>query len=324
MVTIALYIVIDDKYIFNWVGNVEIVSSYDLFTDTATITLPDKVIANGKMIRLSNAGYIKKGMKILVRLGYSKTLKTIFKGYISSVSNSLPFTIKCEDEMYMFKKNIVKPKTFESTTLGELVNYCVSGATDMTVRANDVNVGKFIIQDKVPGIKVMEELKRLYEFQFFIRDDKIYAGLPYWTEYQNEIEFTFGTNIFENDSLKVVSEDDQKIKLKAISILENNTKLEVEVGDAAGGLRTWYFDGVTDKASLKKFAKQKLEELQYTGLEGSYKTFGFPQVKHGDIIKLVDPLQHYRSGRYLVKKVTTLFGVSHAYEQIIWLGRKII
>ena len=65
-----------------------------------------------------------------------------------------------------------------------------------------------------------------------------------------------------------MDEKDKSLKVKAISILKDNKKLEVEVGDTEGELRTLHFYKVTSEAKLKELAKAKMSTLKYTGFKG--------------------------------------------------------
>jgi hypothetical protein len=51
-----------------------------------------------------------------------------------------------------------------------------------------------------------------------------------------------------------------------------------------------------------------------TGFRGSFTTFGSPIVRHGDRVKLVDPVINDRNGFYIVKSVETSFG-QNGYRQ---------
>ena len=117
--------------------------------------------------------------------------------------------------------------------------------------------------------------------------------------------------------------EDIKIKVRAIGIKKDNTRIEVEVGDADGDLRTLHYYEV-DKTDLTKYANEKIERLKYTGFSGSFKTFGEPSVTKGDVATIIDPdYSDERNGSYLIKSVTKTFGVSIGYKQVINIEAKI-
>ena len=112
-----------------------------------------------------------------------------------------------------------------------------------------------------------------------------------------------------------------RLKVKAISINRDNTKTEIELGDPEGEQRTSTYYNVSKK-DLTEFATRDLERFRYIGFRGSFKTFGEPVVRHGDIIQVVDPTIADRNGRYIIKSVETTFG-QNGYKQKIELEAKV-
>ena len=102
-------------------------------------------------------------------------------------------------------------------------------------------------------------------------------------------------------------------------MLPDNSKIEVEVGDTEGDVRTLHFYNLA-KAELEKIAEESIKTLRYDGYSGSFLTFGQPMVNHGDIVEIED-LKYNRAGQYLVKRVLRTFG-AQGYRQKIYLDRK--
>ncbi|HTA62709.1 MAG TPA: hypothetical protein VK835_09650, partial [Bacteroidia bacterium] len=122
--------------VYDYVCDIEINRSLDTFTDTATITIPRKLIFNsGDALTILNQNNIKdyvtlpafndtkdtaysvgadalfkRGDKVKIEIGYYPNLQTRFTGYITDVSSALPIKITCEDKMWLLKQsNVVFP-----------------------------------------------------------------------------------------------------------------------------------------------------------------------------------------------------------------------
>lgn len=302
---------------------VEISSSYKQLTDTCTITIPRRVKYKGEIIHLGNAGLIKAGDPVVVQLGYGDQMEEVFRGQVTNVNADYPVVIKAEDDAVLLKKGTVKPREFPTGELGEILDYILQGV-DLQHKAHDTKLGKFIIKEETTPAKVLEEIFRVTGCLYsFIRDGVLYVGLPYWAEYQKVVKFGFGRNI-KGHRLEQVRAEDVKLKVKAVSIKKDNSKLEVEVGDKDGDLRTLHFYNIQSKAELEKLATEQLDSLKYDGLKGHITAFGLPRVQQGDVVELSDALEpeSFRTGQYLVEAVNTRSGLQ-GFEQKLEPGRKL-
>jgi hypothetical protein len=73
---------------------------------------------------------------------------------------------------------------------------------------------------------------------------------------------------------------------------------------------------------MKAIADEEIERLRYEGYRGTFTTFGAPRIEHGDVIDLRSDAYPERDGRYLVRAVTTTFGVG-GFRQEVTLDSKI-
>ncbi|HXU25737.1 MAG TPA: hypothetical protein VN698_00790, partial [Bacteroidia bacterium] len=121
---------------YDYVCDIEINRSLDVLTDTATITIPRKLIfKSGDALTIFNQNNIKdyvtlpafndtkdtayavgadalfkRGDKVKIEIGFYPNLQTRFTGYITDVSSTLPIKISCEDKMWLLKQtNVVFP-----------------------------------------------------------------------------------------------------------------------------------------------------------------------------------------------------------------------
>jgi hypothetical protein len=137
--------------VYDFVCELEIDKGTDTLTDTATITIPRKLIyKSGEALTpqnqnnlhdyvvlpalgdTKNTAYIvgadalfKRGDKVKIELCYGydndEKLKTRFEGFITGVSSTLPITITCEDKMWLLKQT--------SLTLPDPANYTPANKT---------------------------------------------------------------------------------------------------------------------------------------------------------------------------------------------------
>ena len=74
--------IIINNYLFDFVNQVDINSSWDMLTDTATIIIPKKITFEGKPIVAGSNSLFKRGDKVEINLGYGNNLNKVFTGYI--------------------------------------------------------------------------------------------------------------------------------------------------------------------------------------------------------------------------------------------------
>jgi hypothetical protein len=165
----------------------------------------------------------------------------------------------------------------------------------------------------------LAELQRTYGLMAYFRnmdgEPTLYVGFTYPFDGRKKESFVHGKNIISND-LEYRRKEDIKLKIKAISIQPDNKRIEVEVGDKGGEVRTVYKYNVK-KADLKVFATSELERFKYSGYQGGFETFGEPAVNKTDIAHVEG--EDGNKGDFLIKKVEIKFSTG-GYRQKIDLG----
>jgi hypothetical protein len=315
------------KWSFNALRSCVIVSDTDTLTDTCVIELPKKIKWEGAK---DAAPPVRRGDKIVVRLWYIEDSKErfedskmpkmpIFEGYIRRVSTGNPVRLECEDGMFLLKTAEAKKKAFRSASLDELFSELLSGTgVKYSLIDKDIVLGPYrITRDTVA--EELAELQREFGLMAYFRaiDDeyKLYAGFTYPLDGRKKEDFITGKNIV-SESLEYRKAEDIKMKVKGISIQPDNKRIELEVGDKAGELRTVYHYGLT-RDELRVFAESELDRFKYSGFQGSFTTFGEPAVTKTDIAHVES--QDGNVGDYLIKKVETSFGMD-GYRQSVSLG----
>jgi hypothetical protein len=330
MIKLESYITIDGdsgQSVFPFCNTVEIVSTWENFTDTAKLIMPAKIRyknAEGNFIDPILTGensLWKRGDEVNIRLGYDGTLDHRFSGYLTRIHPKRPLEFECQDKMWTLKQ-VTIPKYTKTVTLKQLLTDILP--SDIEFQAEDITLGKFRIT-KATVVEVLNYIKKTYGLSAYFQDGVLYAGFAYklgsQIDSQNIYEFTRYVNIIDDSKLDYIREDDINLKVTAISIQNDNTKKEVTVGDDLGEQRMIYAYNV-DTATLTKLANEALEKYKYEGYRGSFTTFLQPYVKHGQAVKLVDNEIPERTGTYLVRQVTTRAGMEGGRQEI-FLDRKI-
>lgn len=302
---------------FDYTANIEIAEGIDIITSTASLIFPKKISWSGNNI----LDFIGVGNQITIKIGYDYEMPVVFAGYISKIHNSVPIKIECEDQMYQLKQEMFS-ESYEQVTLKKLLQDMLPSGVGFI--AEDINLGSVRVNNSNVA-KVLDYLKQHYGIYSFFRNGSLYSQFVVsdnYSEFQKTHKFKFGVNIINRDDLVFSTDTDTKLLVKAYSINEDNIKIESEVGDQDGDVRTLHFQNLT-KEELKQYAEKELGRLKYTGYKGSFLAFGYPMVQKGDLVQFIDDSEPNRSGwSYLVKNVKKTFGFS-GYRQTIEIANKI-
>lgn len=318
-----------NKTVFTSVNSVEILSSWENLTDTATIRISNNFKRNGENITVGDNGFFKRGDEVLIELGYHETggVKTVFEGFVRRIFLDNLIIIECEDLSFKLKQ---EPVTI--STKAQKLNELIQQITNVNFQAVDANVGKYRISNST-ALKVLEDLKNIYGLTSYIRNKVLRVGLAYYPEEANEINFDLEKNIIENN-LEFIDSNELGIVVKGISTQKNNTVLS----------RWAYYDnennliltgtdpkkGETDtlnvpeqtEEEIDNYIIQRLKKRTGTGVKGSFVSFLEPQAKHGDVVNLSSLKFPEKAGFYYIKKVVTKFGVDTGGRQEIELDLK--
>jgi hypothetical protein len=309
-----------DTFTFASVSKVSVSRSYDKQTQTASVTLPRNVNYNKKNIYEGANAIMRRGDKIKIIAAYFPNETVIFTGYISKINNNVPVEILCEDEMFLLKQTISPNLSFKSVDLNTfigkmLTNINVPYKVDLTAQ-----LGQIRLQEVSIG-KILQVLRDQYGLYSFFKNGVLRVGLPFYKEEAMKAVFLFEKMVKEGMSLTYLKKDDVKVQIKGI-LIKNNAREEFIYGDPSGDIRTVFQLGGT-KADLDLKCNSFLQQANYTGYYGSFKTFLEPLVVPGDYA-VVDSWKYpERKGKYLIKSVTTEVSVTDGGKQTIELERRI-
>lgn len=297
---------------FGGVNDVKIKRSiYDLAA-TATVKVPVTAVlkAAGKpTTEVETAKEIKAGDDVIIRLGYNGVLNTEFRGYVKQLNLKTPLEIVCEDAFYLARQKSL-------TLSGKTTLAAVIGKTGFPAgHTATLTLESFQVPNK-PVSWVLAQLKKEYGLSiFFDAEGKLHACEPGKITSET-VKYTLRGNVIKDDDLKYQRAADVKLKIKAVCIYRDGTKIEGTVGADDGTEKTLYFYDVKDQAELAALAKAELSRHSYDGYSGKIQTFLLPYAAPCMIAELSDPVYAERNGNYLIESVETTYGTGGARRNI--------
>lgn len=310
----------NEKITFTKVSSVLIERSFDKQTQTAKVVLPRNVIYNNKNIYEGNDALLRRGDKITIIGAYHPNETVLFEGYISKINNNVPVELLCEDEMFILKQAISPNLSFKSVTLKTLLSKMLT-ETKTNFKAIDAQLGQIRLQGASIG-KVLQVLRDQYGLYSYFVNNTLYVGLAFYPDMAQEAVFLFEKMIADGMNLTYLKKDDVKVKINGI-IIKENSREEYTYGDASGDIRTVFQYGGT-KAELDVKCKSFLEQANYTGYFGTFRTFLEPPMVPGDYVVVDSWKFPERKGKYLIKSVATEISTSAGGKQTIELERRIL
>jgi hypothetical protein len=313
------------KLVFNSVVSVERRKDLNRFTETAIIELPKKLRfkSNGSTDSIYDPkkrieDYIKVGDKVSIWMGYDQHLLKRFEGYVSqSVQNKIPLTVECECEMWKLKRQNTNV-SIENTSIKQIVQTI---APDYEIDVLDAEIGAFSMKNTTP-VKVLAELKKRYGLYSYFVNKTLVVGKPFTNKEVINLPmkvFDFSKHIISHN-LEYKEVEDIKIKIKAISINPDNSKIEVIVGDKNGGIRTLHFFDKKE-SELKKLATSYLDKFKVSGYTGSFTNFGFPILEVGQRLRIFDPYNNQSSEHYATEIIES---IKNGYRLKVTIGKRVL
>lgn len=304
----------DRAWSFDFVNAVEITRDTEKLTTEAKITMPKKV----KWDKADKIP-VKRGDSVKISLGYDDNLQTAFVGYVRDVGFKTPIVITCEDEMFKLKQMPTKKKAYRSVSLETLlkdqgISYRLNIMGEQALGAYRVTA------DTVAALlgKLSEQGIRSF-FRYEDGAPVLYCGVLFERDTRPAQVLKTGLNIISDQSLQQQKAENMRLRVKAVSLMPDNKKIKVEVGDADGEHRTLHTYNKTE-SELKAWAEQEIKRLKRDGLTGSFTTFGHTLVDCLDAIGIV--IDGVKSGVYQVKKNIVKYG-DGGYRQEITLGLRV-
>lgn len=304
----------DRSWSLDFVTAVEIVRDTEKLTAEAKITLPKKLKWDG-----AAENPVRRGDSVRIYLGYNGNLQLAFVGYVRDVGFKTPVVITCEDDMFRLKQMPAVKKAYRSVNLETLLKD--QGIAYRLNILGEQSLGAYrVTADTVAALlgKLSQQGVRSF-FRYENGEPVLYCGVLFERDSTPSQVFKTGLNIISDQSLQQQKAENMRLRIKAVSLMPDNKKIRVEVGDADGEHRTLHTYNKTEN-ELKAWAEQEVKRLKRDGLTGSFTTFGASLVDCLDAIGLV--IDGKKAGVYQVKKNLIKYG-SSGYRQEITLGLRV-
>ena len=325
-------------FTFDYVTNLLIESSWNTFTDTASITLPNKFIRNNKVIVAGTDNLFKRGDVVEINLGYFPKLERRFTGFLNNIHPETPLILECEDPMWLLKQINLVSKKFINVTIKEVIEYATAGLENLTIEFDDkdAKIGDFKVDNKgfVNAVTVFEVLKKQFGYNIYFQDGilqvRILNSILSLDKTAHVMDTEF--NIIE-DNLTFQRDDDVGMVVRFDSKQKDNSVITLfgfkEKGETVisrtpkqGGIvNSWKVPELSEDL-IKQLITRNIDKYIWEGFQGSFMTFLEPTIEHSDRIDFIDNRLPEKDGRYLIKTVVTTFGVDGG-RQIVELRNKV-
>lgn len=298
------------------ISEVSIESSWKTICDTAELVLPRNVKDfDSKKVK----DVFRRGDKVEIYLcyGMDEDLKLEFSGYITKVSAEYPIRITLEDEMWKLKQT---PINFAATNIKLDVfikKFVKNYPVDIDV---DVSLGA-VRFTKVTFGEVLKKLQDDFSIYSFIRNGKLTIAKPYSDVTDIVPAFDLERDCVSND-LNYLSKEERTVKVIAESVqnyAKTKKKLKFEFGDADPITTINKKLSVTTLKELQAEVRRIYDLYKKEGWDGSFTTFGFPFLQHGQKVKLTSSLYEDRSGIYYIDGLKKTFNID-GFRQVPELG----
>lgn len=304
------------------ISEVNIESSWKDICDKAELILPRNVKDfDSKKIK----EFFRRGDKVEIYLcyGMDEDLKLEFSGYIDKVSADFPIRILLEDEMWKLKQIPVNFAAKDIKLNDFIKKFITKYPVDIDV---DLSLGA-VRFSKVTFGEVLKKLQDDFSIYSFIRNGKLTIAKPYSDVTDDIPAFDLERDCVSND-LNYLSRDERLVKIigqsmqtlaKAVKKREKDKKLKFEFGDSdASSTINWTFS-VTNLKDLEREVRRMYNDWKKEGWDGSFATFGFPKLQHGQKVKLTSSLYEDRAGIYYIDGLKKSFS-NGGFRQVPELG----
>ena len=275
---------------FDYVTNLTIESSWDTFTDTGVLTIPNKFRKDNKDLIVGDNNVFKRGDKVEIKIGYFPTLITKFKGFVANIQPDSPLTMNFEDRMWLLKQENLVSRFFSKPKISDVVEYATASLTDLTIEYDnpDTEIGAFEVDNKdfVNAVTVFELLKKQFGYFIYFENEILQVRkMRSVLSLSNPIhKMSFQNNVIESN-LVFQRDDDVNLVIKVESIdLNTNTRItrygfkvkgEVVIssiqrtGQVTKDIKVLNF---TTK-QIDEFITDNIDKYIYEGYIGDFKTF---------------------------------------------------
>lgn len=308
---------------FHSANEIEINKTWKKYTQTAIIKIPRSMYfrKGNQSVKIEKLkDFIKKGDKVKIELGYNMILRTEFEGYVTNTPTmSIPYEIECQDEMWVLKHKFVSVN-IEDATVRQILQAAAPG---YAVSCADEFYGDFSMVNTT-SVKIFDELKKKAGLYTFFRGKRLVCGIPYSDKLVSTIipTYAIGKTIIETD-IQFKYDEDTLIKVYG-SCRDQSTGYvtRFNLGEDGGTRINLHFDYKLTLDELKKAVKDKYSFNKKMGnVSGSIKTFGFPYVDHGQVVRYLDKIKEEIDEKVFIDEININVSSTIGYKKTITFGK---
>lgn len=307
-------------YNFDYCHSIKIKNTWRETTATCVIQMPD--LKRLLKYDIKEGDFVRVELSMTPSPNNQDSFNTEFTGFVSEINKSIPYTLKCIDYSYVWQRKQAKNYSYQKKTLKHIIGDIFGDSVTIDQSLPDLTIKQILFRKMTP-YQVLQKIKQTYFVTAYFVADKLLIGRAYLLEPNlPTVGFDLERNIVRGgDDLVFLSKDSRKVRVRAVSILKDGSKLEVEIGDTGGNLRTFHYSDITSEKKLQELAEIDLEKNKIEGVEGSIKTFGLPYCRHSYLAKIRSKKYPEKEGTFMIEEVATTFD-SKGFKRKLKLGHK--
>jgi hypothetical protein len=304
------------KYELNMLDSAKITRSVEQLSDTAEIVLPGTCF--NKAVEIESK--IKRGDSVLILAGYDGTLVNEFQGFVESIStDDGAIKLNCEDAIFQFRKPVTD-KEFTSPDVKDLLQYICSQIGGYSLSCDySFKYDKFVVLNNT-GYDVLKKIQEESKANVYLKDKVLHVH-PQYKEIFGTVKYSFQDNI-EKSELEYKDVRDRVVEIIVGGKGKDGKVIRETAGSTGGDQETIKIGGVSDPATLKNLAQERLNSKSYTGYSGSFTGWLLPYCDAGYKASVRDNDYEFKNGDYYVLAVETTISSSGGIRKVT-VGKKI-
>lgn len=310
MYTMQYDITIGD-YRLGMLDEVEVHSSVELLSDTATIRLPASEYNKALEVERS----LRRGDKVTIRLGYAEVgLVQEFEGYLLRIAtDGGSITLHCEDDLYLYRKPLTD-RVHKQISLRRLLEEVTRevGIEHRIDCSYSWSYDKFVIHTAT-AFDVLKKVQEECGADIYIKAGTLHIHPP-GRYVGSPCHYALALNV-ESEDLIYRTARDKKLQVVVKALLPDGKVREVEIG-TAGGDKVEVKCPTSDEASMRSRGEAELRRRTYDGYEGSITTWLIPVCRAGDSATIRDEDYPHKDGTYFVSSVKTTMSASGGKREV--------
>jgi hypothetical protein len=297
------------NYQLMMIESVEIVSSVEKLSNTATIVLP--ATAYNKTMDLEQK--LTCGKDVTIEIGYDNNPKTEFKGYLRTITtDDGKLKLECEDNIYLYRKSLANTE-LKNPYVNDVLLHVNKELGGFLLNCDyQYKYDKFVINNNT-GYDVLKKIQEETKSNIYLKDNVLHVHSPY-KEIFGIANYDFSVNI-ETEDLKYMKVEDHKVMVTIEYTGKDGKSNKLEHGDT-GGERVDIKGATSDRASLLQQATNEHTSRAYTGYDGTFTSWLVPYCEAGYIVTISDKDYPEKNGSYYVTEVKTTFSKSGGVRTI--------